>query len=372
METSLGKDMLEQYWNYCKEERQFAVFLYNTLREKMGKPINTSDEYIVRECLNLKQNIELTIEDVYFEATLMRDYFAKEDSADKSKEHKICFNDMLLEFCLGWMNGDDSQYDHVNSIKMKLCNDNNKDFLTRNLGQKKAKDVLNEVYSKDIKKLMDTIENIGKGIDIGETTWEEVKEKACLDIACMMMSATPDLLVKYSVTGSDNTTYVKALECKNKSGEGRYKDVAGVNCKMQLFIQECIMHFCFGKRNKLDYEDNPKGINELIPKYPEGSMVWRSKIKAKQNEGTKLEERENIENINKMKRKLWTDICENVYLNILGQEDSQEQRNSQEQKGKLINAGVELIKFYPTCNSEKAMEINNKVYIQVRRIDKRG
>lgn len=83
----------------------------------------------------------------------------------------------------------------------------------------------------------------------------QLYEKACLDIARMMMNATPDLLVIYRIGGE---RYAKALECKYQSGQGTYEDVVGVGIKMQYFIQECVMSFLFGK-NDLFRKNETKG-----------------------------------------------------------------------------------------------------------------
>ena len=60
---------------YCREERQFAALLYSEFlkkREKGKMPADQKTEEIVKACLGSN---DIIIEDVYFEATLMRDFF---------------------------------------------------------------------------------------------------------------------------------------------------------------------------------------------------------------------------------------------------------------------------------------------------------
>jgi len=135
-----------------------------------------------------------------------------------------------------------------------------------------------------------------------------IKERVCLDIAGMMMNATPDLLIVYeyeanekSGNASRGNTHVKALECKYLSGEGTYKDMVDVEYKMQFFIQKGIMQFCFGK-----------GEKDIIPPSCPSSQIW------------------------KKNKELWEKTYGKVYKKIFTQDW---------QSKDLSNAGVEIIQF---------------------------
>ena len=150
------------------------------------------------------------------------------------------------------------------------------------------------------------------------------------------MNATPDILVIYKYTNEPDNIYVKALECKYTSGENTYKDVAGVEYPMQIFIQECIMHFLFGKRKKPDGQDEKVEIKKYVNS---PGSIWKSK------------------------EPLWKEICESVFKNILMQNSD---------NNEFINTGVEMIKFKrekDENNYTAPMEISDGVNIQVIRID---
>lgn len=280
LEDYLGSNL------YCREERQFAVFLYNIFLEEKNNT-NAVTNPLINYCLDISSSQTARIKEAYFEATLMRDYFERDRSY---------FNRDILEFCLGWLcYGSNIINEMLNKLAIKDIN--NPDKTSRNLGQQKAKKIIMEKYPGYPGKLAMAIKS-------GETDYEtrqEAREKACFDIAGMMMNAVPDILVIYQL--QNGSICAKALECKYLSGEGTYLDIAGANCKMQLFIQECIMHFCFGK--------SIKSTKRHIPKFPRGSQIWSNE-------------------------KLWENICLNVYEGILNQ-------NWKSQD--ILNAGVEKIQF---------------------------
>lgn len=320
MEAYLGeKNKLENYLKgelYCREERQFAALLYSVfLRKKRnGKAkINKKAEGIIKDCLGIS-NEEYKIKDVYFEATLMRDYFCK----GKKDE----FNRRLLEFCMAGDGG----------LKEKdIEQPKTENGTSYNLGQKGAKQ---NIGKEDISEwLRDYIPKVISGeqtISEGDQMMiQKAKEKSLLDIAGMMMNATPDILVIYEKGGS---TYAKALECKYTSDEGPYKDVAGVERKMQYFIQECIMLFLFGGK-----PDKP--VDYHYPPCPQRG-IWRTN--------------ENSEEKNR-KKNVWKEIFLKMYKNIMEQEYA---------VGKIINAGVEVIRFVKSTGEGNKKQKEIKIEIK--------
>lgn len=264
----------------CNEERQFALFLYNVFLEKKRRPGNNRNNNIaniVNKCLfgSESPNRKFEIQDIYFEATLMRDYF-------KQNANKEEFNKKLLLFCLG---GDKSAV--VNDLLEKLGDKKN-----HNLGQRTVKKAVNTLYNDVLDKL-------------------KIEEKARIDLARMMMNATPDILVVYKDSENGNL-HVQALECKYKSSEGRYTDVAGVSVQMQFYVQECIMSFLFGK-NEL-FGRNESSIENRLPIFPEKSSKWKGYEYLGEN------------------------IYKKVYKDIISQK-----RETKENK--IINHGVTVIQF---------------------------
>ena len=143
-----------------------------------------------------------------------------------------------------------------------------------------------------------------------------LRVQLCLDIAGMMMNVTPDILILYR---DGKGRHAKALECKYESDEGSYTDMAGVEQKMQIFIQECIMLFLFGKREADMPEDH-------YPPRPVRGSIW----------GKGEEEK---------KEEAWLTIFRRAYDDIVKQEIAG--------KGRTTNAGVRIIQFVPSGKRKK-------------------
>ncbi|MBR5087846.1 MAG: hypothetical protein IK093_00300 [Ruminiclostridium sp.] len=181
----------------CREERQYAALLYEVLiRAKNGIIGNYSD--IVNKILPEGARII----HVYYEATLMRDYFNC-----LSKEEKIEFNEMLLTKC-GAYNDD-----------FKIIEDS--------LGSP----------SKEWKKIQDSI--------------GDKKKRFRLQYARYMMRAKPDLFVVFE---NDKRVYAKIIECKYTQKEGKYKDKDGRLTIGQEKVQKNILDFLFGENGLIKFE----------------------------------------------------------------------------------------------------------------------
>lgn len=240
MKAYLNEKKLEDYLGrklVCREERQFALFLYLAFLEKKKGNL---DPWITKRVKSFLEEEEQDpiIEEVYYEATLMRDYFAgcKKRSGSEAEE----FNRGLLHFCLDFLPCGKERADKCIEELTENCGGQ----MDCHLGTKKIKDAIEKRYPNIRAIMKNETEDV-----------PQLYEKACLDIARMMMNATPDLLVIYRIGGE---RYAKALECKYQSGQGTYEDVVGVGIKMQYFIQECVMSFLFGK-NDLFRKNETKG-----------------------------------------------------------------------------------------------------------------
>ena len=309
MKAYLNEKKLEDYLGrklVCREERQFALFLYLAFLEKKKGNLDPWITELVKFCLEEKEQDPI-IEEVYYEATLMRDYFAgcKKRSGSEAEE----FNRGLLHFCLDFLPCGKERADKCIEELTENCGGR----MDCHLGTKKVKDAIKKRYP-NIKAIM---KNETEDVP-------QLYEKACLDIARMMMNATPDLLVIYRIGGE---RYAKALECKYQSGQGTYEDVLGVGIKMQYFIQECVMSFLFGKNDL--FRKNKEIIEEKLPKKPKKATLWCD------------------ENGSTTRRDMF---WENVYKGILNQETVSEG---------IRNKGVSEIKFF------------DKVEAKSKRIDTR-
>ncbi len=288
------KNFLSKDDSICREERQFALFLYLVfLKKKRKETGGKNGEYIdqtVRKCLELEDTQDVEIIDVYYEASLMRDYWKYFQNNKNGEESE--FNEKVLHFCLDFQLGAVKAKEEIDRLLS-----NQPKLRSSYIGQTFWQGAVKEAYGNEVSKLMK--ENSDS---ITDEEKQQIGIKAGLDIAKMMMNATPDILVVYNL---DGRLYAKALECKYQSKEGKYQDVAGAKNRMQLFIQQCIMCFCFGTNGHMNEQKRhmPNPLN---------SPEWKNK------------------------ENLWEETCNRVYQGILDQEM---------ETGDIKNGGVQLIRF---------------------------
>lgn len=166
----------------CREERQYAVFLYNILRyyRKPGRR-NEQAEKIFRAC-GISGKAEVT--QVFYEATFMRDFFKRNQCSKK-----VTFNYSLMKY----MKGD---------LKREECDNND---LKHNLGRYPIK------------------------TKFSDNEKEHAKKK--YKIRCMM-EAKPDIAVIYREDGKE---YLLFVECKLNSNAAYYKSP---NCEKRFEQRE--------------------------------------------------------------------------------------------------------------------------------------
>lgn len=189
-----NKEKIENYLNeqnpYCREERQWAAILYMMLVERNNR---------VLELIFGNEAMKINLIDVFYEATIMRDYFYKDKSFNRSLESAFGLREGSLK--------------NINYGHSKITNDpdDKKDKLTNN------------------KKLL-------------------IK---------YMMNAKPDIAIVYELDGEK---YLLFMECKNESVESKYKDIYGYNRIPQTFIQELILRFLCGKHANRIIEKVEEGV----------------------------------------------------------------------------------------------------------------
>lgn len=196
----LGKDYLWGDEPICREERQYALFMYNRLRDLIGKEIEVnrhsdskpdywlehginSDEEFLKIC-GLEGTVK--IKEVFYEVTFMRDFFKYYKAMDaKNHIYAKSFNRNLI--------------DYVNRGGQEDFNDW-QEYLTTNLGKAPiAKDEL--VLHKRVRN---------------------------------MMNSKPDIGILYE---KNNVCYMKFIECKYLSSQGKQ------NGEPQHVIQNNILEF---------------------------------------------------------------------------------------------------------------------------------
>ncbi len=201
---SIENFIVDEY-SICREERQYAVFLYNILR-KYGKKQSreklaggAKDDILrILEACGIEADSD--IEHVFYEATFMRDFFKRErryyavienkgsladvllqQRYEKEEKTKTDFNRRLVEYAFHKREGE-------NPPKRETDHKENDAYLQYNLGG-----------------------NIPKEC---EKAIEEVREKVRA-----MMNSKPDIAVIYK---RDSRRYLLFIECKFESSEATY------------------------------------------------------------------------------------------------------------------------------------------------------
>lgn len=203
-------------YSVCREERQYAVFLYNILK-KYHAHESRIDQDRIHEIITNTCGIpeEADIKHVFYEATFMRDFFER----NRRIYWKAGMEEKLLQQSFS---PSERELVAENSFNYKLfqyvCKSENVKVLEsfrwnqpeNNLGQ-------------DMKQIQSVIHEIMNAIPD-----EDMKQ--IQSVIREMMNATPDLAVIYSLAKKDSDgqhkpdkNYLLFLECKFESYESSYK-----------------------------------------------------------------------------------------------------------------------------------------------------
>ena len=236
----------EHKYPICREERQYALYLSNVLRyygknpnynNSKGEPINRIGhneivKKIFRACgFNKKNDFDnldnLIIENVYYEATFMRDFFErnrqtnfKKDDAEITEENKkFSFNRRLLEYCWIHFLQQDSIAKLEGLIAEKIKNGEMKE---NNYGAQNEIPFLE--YVEHVKKDFKNEEEFKKEFDNIEIKNKEefLRSIKLRKIVRSMMNAKPDLAVLYYDYKKKGVRKLFFIECKYKSKEDNY------------------------------------------------------------------------------------------------------------------------------------------------------
>ena len=212
----------------CREERQYAVFLYNYLNSMKGKVWSDSKEQSLKCKLFGKDDI--TITHVFYEATFMRDFFywdrKKCNESENSKNENLTkkrFNEYLLDYVCEIANIDKEILENVFGFEFKRW-----DCISeRDILNKKIKRI-KEYHLKMLNGTEDKSENMVDyyeyhlGMAIGKEVGKGKKHKIdfCENINILLkslMNSKPDIAVVFMKNGISKLAF---FECKFESPEG--------------------------------------------------------------------------------------------------------------------------------------------------------
>lgn len=194
-ECSIEHFIRDEY-SICREERQYAVFLYNILRKYRNKDKRIDKEVVsIFNACSIPRGAE--IQNVFYEATFMRDFFERNRRLALSKNPE----NILLN----------KKFSPSNFI----IEDSNRSFNTKLIeyviGQKQVLGISHE--RKEV--------NWGHNAALIDCSRLSDKEKKEIGRTIQhMMNAKPDIAVIYSENKQRKLLF---LECKFESGERSYE-----------------------------------------------------------------------------------------------------------------------------------------------------
>ena len=267
------KNFINGKYSICREERQYALFLYNILRyyrtpgirkRKGNEAVKDIFQYIFRES-ELKKNDDtvdqVVVDHVFYEATFMRDFFER--------------NRRLR---LG--GGDENK---LLNAKFSPKSSNYKIQRDKSFNYKLIKYVCKyETKIKNVKQLCSKCEFGKEGVcierNLGHNEIECTKQyKKIKYYARWMMNATPDIAVIYHYDKKEEQKYLLFLECKFESGESvySYRDKNNEeNDKTQREIQWMVADFLCKKEGYLGkegIENRMKGNESRLVQFERGN-----------------------------------------------------------------------------------------------------
>ncbi len=202
------ESFIQDSHSICREERQYALFLYNILcrygsakmRKSLKNEKKTKIEHIFQVC-RLK-NAE-KIGQVFYEASFTRDFFYRSKTANNGN-----FNDALIHYIYKEIMGCDGPIKYVGKVN--------------NLGH-------NQLEREDLSP------------KIQDGQFEKLRFKA----KCMM-NVKPDIAVLYEENGR---RYFLFLECKFETKEKPYKDKKTAmklsQREVQWMVADFLCKYCF-------------------------------------------------------------------------------------------------------------------------------
>lgn len=249
------KNYISDEFSICREERQYALYLSNVLRyygknpDDETKTTNRIDDNekvksIFEACFVNKKDLKnfnneeerkriveeelknIVVENVFYEATFMRDFFERKrenyfekDDPKITEENKIhSFNLALLEYC--WIHFlQQKSIDELNGLVAKTIKRG--EMKENNYGARNEIPFLKK-YVGQIKKNFKNEEDFKKELNNIENTEEFLRSIKLRKIVRAMMNAKPDLAVIYYNYKENGVKKLLFIECKYESKEDNY------------------------------------------------------------------------------------------------------------------------------------------------------
>ncbi len=199
-EISFRNYLIDEY-SICREERQYALLLNNILKARAVN--NNFGGVKVDKIIEICGLKGIKIENVFYEATFMRDYFKKDKNENTDEDMR--FNKKLADFAKIKLGIDIAFDDIQNSVE---------GYIDRNLGGK--------------------VQIKNAGICDASLIFEIFQYMKC------MMNSKPDIVVVGSLLSEKNEIAEKVvifIECKFESAEDRY-------CTKKNFSKEIKEKYC--------------------------------------------------------------------------------------------------------------------------------
>jgi hypothetical protein len=260
IKVSLDNYISDEY-SICREERQYALYLYNILKKYGGKNRPKDAEDLNKIFSICKIPKEAIIENVFYEATFMRDIFERDrrirklEYRNKANENNKKYNaEVECERAIFSKKYVISECDDKSNVKYESFNQK----LLQYLG----------ICEENAKKASD--KNIGHNkfdkIFRGKLSQSSYKKE--MTMAQYMMNSKPDIAVIYRLK-NEKDFYLLFLECKFES----YEDTQhiGEEKVSQSYIQYKIADFIFKKYGT--YRDKKLKVDETMEKNKSSVLV---------------------------------------------------------------------------------------------------
>ena len=191
----------ETEYSICREERQYAVFLYNILRYYREPKRRCGQVKRIFKTCGIPDDAR--VKQVFYEAAFMRDFFERNRRLVLGRDDEEKMPDILTQRSFTCTNKSTNVEDAFNYKLMEYVHKGKVESWT----------------DKDLRY------NLGRYVPCAKLSEDEKFTVRC------MMEAKPDLAVVYEKNGKE---YLLFLECKFESGESSYS-TEGQKCKFHLY-----------------------------------------------------------------------------------------------------------------------------------------
>ena len=256
---SIENFIMDEY-SICREERQYAVFLYNILRKYGKKQVREKlageeRDTILKIFEACGIEAEDDIEYVFYEATFMRDFFERErrySAAIKYDSNKV--EAKLLQKTYAndtkWENiGDDAAKKCFNYQLLKYVHKHDEEH---NQHQDRHQDKIDENLKEILRYNLGHTPILGypqiDGAELNDREKEKIKD---------MMNAKPDIAVIYRGMSDEEKKYLLFIECKFESYEDSYNGENLSQCSIQYDVAKFLCNYLNDLMQRDFLDDGP-------------------------------------------------------------------------------------------------------------------